>query len=174
MERFKIHTGIGKKVQTKLSMGQPDDQYEKEADAVADKVMMMPEGEADSSIQMLPGSAPGVNMKMKEDEEEGLQLKPIVVPESGAKSDQVVSASFEKEVRKNQGNGENLAPETRFFMEKRMDADFGEINVHTDSQAMQLANQIGAKAFTFGNDIFLTTINILPILRKANTCYRMS
>ena len=30
-------------VQTKLSVGQPGDQYEKEADRVADKVMRMPE-----------------------------------------------------------------------------------------------------------------------------------
>src|ERR1044071_800863 len=30
-------------IQPKLSVGEPDDKYEKEADAVADKVMRMPE-----------------------------------------------------------------------------------------------------------------------------------
>jgi hypothetical protein len=35
-----------------------------------------------------------------------------------------------------------------------MDHDFSDVNVHTDSQSDQLNNQIGAKAFTTGNDIY--------------------
>lgn len=39
-------------------------------------------------------------------------------------------------------------------MEQSFGADFNEVRVHTDSQAVQMSQDIGAHAFTHGNDIY--------------------
>ena len=62
-------------IQPKLKIGQPNDRYEKEADAVADRVMRMSDN---SSQQMqVDTNAPQVNMKCIEcEEEQQLQMQP--------------------------------------------------------------------------------------------------
>jgi hypothetical protein len=62
----------GRKLLPKLTIGQPTDKYEIEADAVADRVMRMsenetlqiqPEDEEEDSIQMMPEEQVKVQMK---------------------------------------------------------------------------------------------------------------
>ncbi len=75
-------------IQPKLKIGRPGDPYEKEADAVADKVMMMPslgmpaapavEEVVTPTMQMSPSFDPaGIQMKCEECEEESIQMTPI-------------------------------------------------------------------------------------------------
>ena len=52
------------------------------------------------------------------------------------------------------GGGHGLDPKIAGKAGKTMGQDFGGVNVHTDSQADDLSRQLGAKAFTTGNDIF--------------------
>jgi Domain of unknown function (DUF4157) len=54
-------------IQAKLTIGQPNDKYEQEADQVAEKVMSMPDGK-------VQGAASGASGE----DEEGLQAKPMV------------------------------------------------------------------------------------------------
>src|SRR4051812_27914976 len=62
-------------VQSKLTVGAPDDPYEQEADAMADKVMRMPE---QSFVQRQCDTCENdgkLQRKPQEDEEEEVQLK---------------------------------------------------------------------------------------------------
>ena len=52
------------------------------------------------------------------------------------------------------GGGQSLDPSIARKAGKTMGQDFSGVNVHTDSQADDLSRQLGAKAFTTGNDIF--------------------
>jgi Domain of unknown function (DUF4157) len=75
-------------IQTKLSIGQPGDKYEQEADSVADRVMAMSEpaqvqreelGEEEEELQMKPLAgmiSPLVQREELPEEEEELQMKP--------------------------------------------------------------------------------------------------
>lgn len=51
------------------------------------------------------------------------------------------------------GGGEPLDAGTRTDMESRLGADFGDVRVHTDSGAHASAAEVGARAYTVGNDI---------------------
>ncbi len=53
-----------------------------------------------------------------------------------------------------QGAGSTLDTPIRSFMESRMDADFSAVKIHTDTGAAQMSRQLGALAFTVGNDIY--------------------
>ena len=52
------------------------------------------------------------------------------------------------------GMGAPLAPEVREFFEPRFGADLAGVRVHTEMTDAELAESIGARAFTYGNDIF--------------------
>ncbi len=75
------HTSLNPTVQTKLEIGEPDDKYEREADDVADKVMMMPSpGNSDIQMSQLANTPelqmmkaannPEIQLKCKECKEE--------------------------------------------------------------------------------------------------------
>src|SRR5690606_19314471 len=52
--------------------------------------------------------------------------------------------------------------ETRNFMEQRIGADFSNVRVHTDAEAVQLSRDLNAKAFTTGSDIYFNTNEYAP------------
>jgi hypothetical protein len=51
------------------------------------------------------------------------------------------------------GGGKPLAPDLRGDMEGRLGADFGDVRVHTDSQASRSAEAVNAHAYTVGSDV---------------------
>jgi outer membrane protein OmpA-like peptidoglycan-associated protein len=51
--------------------------------------------------------------------------------------------------------GQPLAPQTRAEMERSFNADFSEVRIHDDATARAGADEIGAEAFTHGDDIYL-------------------
>ena len=51
------------------------------------------------------------------------------------------------------GGGAPLDDATRTSMEGRFGQSFDDVRVHTDSQASQSAESVGANAYTVGNDI---------------------
>ncbi len=52
------------------------------------------------------------------------------------------------------GQGAPLPTETRSQMESGFGTDFSGVNIHKDSKAAELSNDLGAQAFTHGNDIY--------------------
>ncbi len=64
-------------IQPELEIGRPDDEYEQQADAVANRVMMQPDMEEEEPIQMqVEGEEEELQMQPLE-EEEKLQMEPI-------------------------------------------------------------------------------------------------
>ena len=52
------------------------------------------------------------------------------------------------------GRGSRLSKPVRSLMESRFGADFGGVKIHTGSTSAAMNNDLGARAFTTGNDIF--------------------
>ena len=65
-----------------------------------------------------------------------------------------VQAQLESRLRSSLGGGQGLPNPVRSQMESAFGQSFSRINIHTDSAAAEMSRSIGAKAFTFGNDIF--------------------
>ena len=67
---------------------------------------------------------------------------------------QPLDANFSGAVGAARGSGLALPGRLREQLEGNLRADFGGVRLHIDDQADQLNQQIGAKAFTVGSDIF--------------------
>ena len=56
----------------------------------------------------------------------------------------------------NRGGGQALNPDVQESMGAAMGADFSDVRVHTSSESDELNTDLGAKAFTTGNDVFFS------------------
>jgi hypothetical protein len=129
-------------VQTKLAINTPGDEYEQEADAMADKVMRMADKDV---LQTRLSSSAKIQRKCATcEEEEKIHRKEISnsVPAIGAAVHQTLQSS-----------GQALEKATRSAMEPRFGFDFGKVKIHDDSTAHQSAKDINALAYTHGNHI---------------------
>ncbi|WP_086476324.1 eCIS core domain-containing protein [Arenibacter amylolyticus] len=147
-------------VQRKLTVGQPGDKYEQEADAMADKVMRMPQPDAP------------IQRKCEECEEEQVQMNPLASsikpviqmvpteeeqPKVQAKSERDIlntTAALSTKLNQTKGRGSALPEATNQQMSNSFGSDFSEVRIHTDSNAIQMNRSLGARAFTHGNDIY--------------------
>ena len=62
-------------------------------------------------------------------------------------------ASVENRLRNGSG-GQKMDGDTQSEMEHGFGADFDNVRIHTDSEAQNMSQDIGAQAFTHGNDIY--------------------
>lgn len=155
---YQLATNRKDVIQPRLEIGRPDDKYEKEADAVADRVMHMP---SSGGFQMTSGTqSPGIQMKCaKCEEEEKVQMKPSsqigkslqMKPESGGV---MASTGLTSLLNSSKGSGQPLPDKVRGEMGAKIGTDFSGVKVHTGSNAIQMSREIGAQAFTHGSDIY--------------------
>ena len=134
-------------IQPKLTVSKPGDQYEQEADRVAEQVMGMSEAVVQRSGAT--GSAGGVaRPKCEEKKEQHLRIdrKPYDFAYG-------VGPSVADGFLSNLGRGQPLDSNTRGFMENRFVRDFSGVRVHTDSAASASARALNANAYTLGHDI---------------------
>ena|GEM_PF-6278552 len=160
-------------IQPKLTIGQPNDKYEQEADRVADEVMRMPE----SGVQrQCPEYEEGLQRQPVEEEEDMVQPKPIaeqitplvqrqVEPEKEEEDEELIQAKIARDVppevtpatssgiQSLQGGGRSLSESERSFFEPRFGADFSSVRVHDDTRAAGIAQLVNARAFTLGQDV---------------------
>ncbi|SBT07483.1 SH3 type 3 domain protein [Candidatus Accumulibacter aalborgensis] len=66
----------------------------------------------------------------------------------------VRGADVGSSIKDQRGQGEPLSEDVRARMEGQLGHDFSQVRIHQDSRAHQLCTQLGALAFTTGNDIF--------------------
>jgi hypothetical protein len=152
-------------LQAKLTVGQPDDVHEREADRLADTVMAMPDPavsrqseEEEEMLQMSPLSGPSAaNIQMQpEEEEELLQAK------GASDSTPEVESSLESEIQGLRGAGSALPHSVRNYFEPRFGCDFSQVRVHSNTQAANIAQTINAKAFTIGQDVVFNAGQYTP------------
>jgi Domain of unknown function (DUF4157) len=122
---------LGQPLQRKLSINEPGDEYEREADRVAEIVMRIPDPQMgmETSLSISPFqrcACRGIT---------GVDEVPEVVND-------VLNSS-----------GEPLHPKTRAFFEPRFGYDFSTVRVHTDAKAAQSARLVSALAYTVGKDV---------------------
>ncbi len=171
-------------IQTKLTIGQPGDKYEQEADSVADRVMAMSEpaqvqreelAEEEEDLQMKPLAgtiSPLVQREaLPEEEEEELQMKSLdnsiqrealpeeeeeelQMKESPTSNPPAATTSLEDRLSSSKGGGSPLSDDVRSFMEPRFGADFSGVRVHTGSDAVQMNQDVNAQAFAHGQDVY--------------------
>ncbi|MGN6353650.1 MAG: eCIS core domain-containing protein [Parafilimonas sp.] len=132
--------------QPKLSINQPNDVYEQEADAVADKVMRMPDPSINSNSFFKPAIT-SIQRKCAhcEEEEKKMQRKEM-------NGDMSAPAATESYITSLSG-GKQLDEKTRNFFEPRMGYDFSNVKIHTDTAAAKSAQSVNALAYTTGKNI---------------------
>ncbi|WZF22409.1 DUF4157 domain-containing protein (plasmid) [Nostoc sp. UHCC 0302] len=148
-------------IQAKLTIGEPGDKYEQEADETARQVVQrihQSQGEKvqreslleEEELQMKPERRiQRESLPLSEDE---LQMKPMV--QRVADGGMATSPDLETSIQQARGSGQPLADSIKSPMEQAFGADFSGVKVHTDTRADQLNQSIQAKAFTTGQDVF--------------------
>ncbi len=170
MQRM-FNTGV---IQAKLTISQPNDKYEQEADRVAGQIMRMPEDTVVSSQLSGVSSEDEYIQRMcsecKEEEEE-IQTKPLMqrlpveeeelqpkrIQKKGGNEPVEASSDTESNINQSRGSGRHLPSDTRSFMESRFGTDFNNVKVHSDSTAIQMNKEVNSQAFTVGNNIYFNS-----------------
>ena len=147
--------GHGAFIQPKLTVGNKDDIYEKEADRMADKVV------SDSrKTEVQPFIQPKCNAceeELQKKEEEGTDE--FETPEVQLFSEQAIppgdsAEHIESQLSNTKGQGTPLQEDVAHEMGNAFGYDFSNVRVHAGSAAIQMNQELNAKAFTNGNDIY--------------------
>ena len=120
-------------IQTKLSVSQPNDPYEQEADLVANSI------EQTQADRIMVAHPPP-----------GRQRPAVQARETGDGPNACVSESIRDTLR---DPGRPLDTKTRAFMEPRFGYYLGHVRIHSDPQAALSAQAVRARAYTLGDQI---------------------
>jgi hypothetical protein len=127
-------------IQAKMVVGAANDRFEREADDVADQVMRLVPAAGDVRSREL--SPPHGRIRRS-------PAAAMSVPGlAGGPVDDAVAGRIRR------SHGTPLGAPIRRTMEDAFGADFGHVRIHTGAEAEHLNRQVGAEAFTTGNDIF--------------------
>jgi hypothetical protein len=162
-----IHASAAPAIQTKLTVNEPGDEHEQEADRIADQVMRMPAPAhapltaSASPVSLQPKCACGgtcdkCQVNRKDEDHEELHRSPA---EASNLSHTTAPPIVEEVLR---SPGEPLHPETRAFMEPRFGQDFGGVRVHADSAAAKSAESVNAQAYTVENHVAFSANQYAP------------
>jgi Domain of unknown function (DUF4157) len=144
-------------MQFSLKIGQPGDTYEREADAMADRVVSMPRL-IGSDVTPKTLSAP---QPQRVSRKHMLGMRALM--RQKAEGNQTPAPKhLENRLQQAQGSGKPLEANTRTEMEGAFGADFSGVQVHTGQESAALNQSLGARAFTHGNDIFFNSGEYQP------------
>ncbi|MEY9697559.1 hypothetical protein ABIE71_000302 [Bradyrhizobium diazoefficiens] len=151
-------------VQAKLTINQPGDRYEQEADAVAHAVMRMPEPDVPPTpAASAERTTPEVQrVRADREDEQGEQTGKPLQRKDQAAGPPRVTASVAADIGAMRGGGSALPATARAFFEPRFGADFSQVRIHTDARAAGTAKSLNARAFTVGWDIVFTAGQYSP------------
>lgn len=142
-------------IQAELIVGAADDPFEREADEVADRVMLMPS----PVVGIDRGTAPSEHCQQLSIRDK-LELQPRQgqerrhpLTQSESPGDSYISPNVEKFIQFLPAHGQPLPESVRSFMEPRFDHDFSRVRVHTDAAADASARSVRAIAYTMGQQI---------------------
>ncbi|MBB6127735.1 eCIS core domain-containing protein [Mucilaginibacter lappiensis] len=142
--------------QPKLTVNQPNDIYEQEADAMADQVMRMATPNHSEKAFFKPV---GDNIQRKCqhcEEEEKVHRKESLDTETPG------NHGLDSYVGSLGASGQSIPKNSRSFFEPRFGHDFSNVRIHTDSVAAKSAQSINALAYTTGNNIVFNSGQYSP------------
>ncbi len=155
-------------IQAKLTIGEPGDKYEEEADTVAAQVVdkinspataQSPQGEsvqrqAEEETEEVQAQ-PEISALQRKEEETEEDIQPQLIQKEGeAIGGGEASVDLDSAINSARGGGQPLDAGLQQSMGQAMGADFSGVKVHTDAQSDELNQSIQAKAFTTGQDGF--------------------
>lgn len=132
-------------VQAKLTVSQPGDAHEREADRVAEQVVS---GVARPTVQRqcpVCGDA-GTCADCQ-------QKPPAIQPKHKSGASLAIDPQTAAEIVSLRGGGQPLPQGVRDKFEPHFGRDFSAVRIHDDSKAADLADAVGARAFTSQQDI---------------------
>ena len=145
-------------IQAKLGIGKSNDKYEVEADQVADKVVSNKQINNPNTFfkptPLVQKQTAKENTKedkkeiQTKDEEQQIQRSASY---DGNPSD---ASALENNLNNSKGGGSPLPNQTKTEMESGFGSDFSKVRIHTNSNAIQMSQELGAQAFTNGNDVY--------------------
>ena len=161
--------------QAKLTVNEPGDAYEQEADAVATQVVRQPQQpktvqrKKTGGIQRLATSKADETAgtdeermrrdkeiqrkpdKEREDEEKGTTA---TVQRKSNDAGGTAPAHISSRMKQSASRGNELPGGTKSHMQEAMGADFSDVRIHADTEAAAMSKELGAKAFTHDRDIY--------------------
>lgn len=129
------------RVQPRLKVGRSDDAHEREADAIAHRVMGKGPEVSEPSPSLASGGSPGV-----------VRASPSAAKPSHG-HERGIAAGVSPAVLTRGGNP--LPEGTRQYYESRMGRDFSSVRLHRGEQSNRLNHALGARAFTFLDHVWL-------------------
>jgi len=147
-------------IQAKLTIGQPNDKYEQEADRVADQVMRM--SDADVAQRVKTGTVQPMRIQRlsSESENEAAQRLPVEKEEEEQLQAKemlghtpAVAPNLEYRINSLKSGGQPLDSATRSFFEPRFGYDLSKVRVHSDPKAAHSARAMNAMAYTMGQEV---------------------
>jgi hypothetical protein len=163
-------------IQPKLSVGAIDDPFEREADAMADRVMRMPETsfiqrkcascEDEERIHRMPETnflqRKCAACEHEEEEQIHRKITPFIQKQGNGLEGGTATESVTNQINASRGGGSRMSENTLSFMESRFGTDFSGVKIHTDSNAVQMSRELNAQAFTVGSDIYFNSGKYAP------------
>lgn len=140
-------------------------QEEEEEEAVQPKLLglsIQKQGEEEEMLQMQEEEEAQPKLEIvqrQEEEEEFLMANTGIGKVEGNKS-------IDQKLKSTCGNGNPMNSKTKTQMESSFGVDFSGIKVHTDSTAIEMNKNMGAQAFTSGNDIYFNQGRFNPSTTK--------
>jgi hypothetical protein len=128
-----------------LRVGPVDDPLEREADAVADRVMRMPEPGIALARAPLQVSRKCADCA-EEEEKKKLQRKATAQHAAPGEAPAIVHDAL-------RATGQPLDPATRAYFEPRFGYDFSDVRIHTGPSAETSAQAVHALAYTVGQNV---------------------
>jgi len=154
--------------QAKLTIGQPNDKYEQEADRVADQVMHMSDADVAQRVETGTVQPMRIQRMCPECEDEMAKRQPMEEEEEVLQTKEMLGqtphlgSGVESRIANMKGGGQSLDQTTRAFFEPRFGADFSNVRIHSDIRAVNVAQSTNARAFTLGQDIIFGAGEYLP------------
>lgn len=127
------------RIQAKLTVNAPGDEYEREADRVAEQVMRMP----------------AVQRAELHDEDEEPEVMTKREPAHAVGGAFEAGEEFEQQLKLTRGQGQPLPLILKQEFETKFGADFSRVRVHADVRSAEMNRAIQARAFTHAQDIYL-------------------
>ncbi len=127
------HESTDRDIQPSIGMSMPGDAYEQEAGQLADRILLK-------------------NISTN-DNQQAEQVKKNLSTNT-AKNDNSINNELKYRLSRSQGHGNPLPGEVQTFFRPRLKHDFNRVRIHDDHDSASMNRELGAKAFTFGQDIY--------------------
>lgn len=133
-----------KRLQRKRIMDTPGDRWEREADRVAEAVTRAPSAWRRPGMLSVPVITPVTASSLQRNDSPSTST---LIASQG-------TPQYADSVASPPGPGQPFDRASRSFFEPRLGHDFSGVRIHNNGQAVEMAEAVGARAFTAGRHIF--------------------